>query len=156
MKKEKLMKKEMRNKFNRNYYLLGTRKEDNKKVWLEEGHFDCNWYYGIGYIEIFNRRYTDIEEHTHFDSLFLKKDIYNSFKDYFETTTLTNDEIWKLLENMETLYSMRTYSDMLYAGSSHITNNTNNELIKNNDEYDRINKILIPKILNDTYKLLSE
>ena len=44
------------------YYLLGKRKEDNRKVWLEEGSWDCDWYWGLGYVEIFSYKYKDIDE----------------------------------------------------------------------------------------------
>ena len=38
------------------FYLLGKRKEDNKNVWLQNANFDCSWYWGVGYIEIFNNK----------------------------------------------------------------------------------------------------
>ena len=150
------MKKEIKKVFGKTYYLLGIRKEDNAKVWLEEGHFDCDWYWGIGYVEIFNKNYTDIEEHTHFDSLFFKgnKNCYDLFKEYFSETTLNNDELWKVLENMKSIYTMRNYSDLLYTGGAHITTNTFKDDIKNDAEYKRINDKIIPMLLNEIYKIV--
>lgn len=150
------MKKQKITKFGKNYYLLGKRKENGAKVWLEEGHFDCDWYWGIGYVEEFNARYTDINMHTHFDSLFLngKKCCIDLFKEYFNDTTLTEGETWQLLENIKTLYTMREYSDTLYIGGSNITSNENAEIIKNNEEYKRINEVVIPKLLETIYKIL--
>lgn len=148
------MKKEIKKVFGHNYYLLGKRKEDGQKVWLEEGHFDCGWYYGLGYVEIFNKNYTDIEEHTHFDCLFLTNKIYDSFVDYFQETTLNDKEIWKLLENMKALYTIRDYSDLLHLGGAHITQNDNKEIIKNDAEYKRINDVVIPTLLNEVYKIV--
>ena len=139
------------------FYLLGKRKEDNKNVWLQNANFDCSWYWGVGYIEIFNNK-NEIIEHTHFDALFFnnKKSCYDLFKDYFMETTLEDKEIWQLLEIMETIYTMRKYSDMLYRGGSYITENVEKDIIKNDTEYKRINDVLIPKLLEDIYALLSK
>lgn len=152
------MEKETKQKFGKTYYLLGKRKGDNKKVWLEEGHFDCSWYWGIGYVEVFTHKYVDIEEHTHFDCLFFNNTgcCYDLFKAYFEETTLNDKEIWQLLENMKTLYNLRNYSDMIFRGGSHITTNQNSDLIKNEEEYKKINNVIIPKILKDIYGLLNK
>ena len=150
------MKKQVINKFGKKYYLLGVRKEDNEEVWLEQANWDCEWYWGLGYVEVFNKNYTDIDEHTHFDSLFLKKDVYDSFINYFEETTLTEREIWQLLENMKELYILRKYSDFLHIGGAHVTESKIKELIKNEDEYKRINTLVIPTILDKVYKMLGE
>lgn len=152
------MKKEAIRKFNKNYYLLGIRKDDKEKVWLRQGNWDCEWYWGIGYVEVFNENYTDINEHTHFDSLFFRgnKCCYDMFIDYFEKTVLTEKEIWKLLENMKTIYTLRNYSDLLHIGGSNITKNDLCDNIKNNEEYKRINNLLIPKLLDEIYKLLED
>jgi len=152
------MKKQVIEKFEKKYYLLGTRKEDNKKVWLEEGHFDCNWYWGTGYVEIFNTSYTDIEEHTHFDSLFLETNIYDSFKDYFKETTLCDNEIWVILELMKTIYQLRHTSDTIHQKGSYITESNTEKHIFNEDiykkMYDKINNEDIPRLLEEVYKLL--
>lgn len=152
-----MMRKEKIEVFGKDSYLLGKTK-DGEKIYLIEASFDCKWYWGIGYIESFNRFKTDINCHMHFNSLFFngKKCGYDLFKEYFSETTLTDNEIWKLLELMKTLYTMRVYSDTLYRGSSHYTNNPCNDIIKNDDEYNRINKIVIPELLKNVYSLLSE
>ena len=154
------MKKQTIEKFGNKYYLLGTRKEDNKKIWLQEGSFDCNWYWGVGYVEVFNRNYTDISEHTHFNSLFLKTNIFDSFKDYFKDTTLSDDEIWQLLELMQTIYTLREMSDTIHRRGSHITTtNIENHIFNENiyiNMYDKINNDTIPTLLNTVYELLEK
>ena len=94
--------------------------------------------------------------HTHFDSLFFNgnKCCYDLFKEYFDETTLNNDELWKLLENMKSIYTMRNYSDLLYTGGAHITTNTFKDDIKNDAEYKRINDKIIPMLLNEVYKIV--
>lgn len=152
-----MLKKEVKEKFNKKYYLLGKRKEDDKKVWLEEASWDCNWYWGLGYIEVFNYNYTDIEEHTHFDSLFFgtNKGLPDAWYDYFDETVLDKDGVWKILEIMKTLYTVRAYSDMLHLGGSNISSQKDVlELVKNDKEYERINQEVIPQLLEKLYELL--
>jgi len=150
-----LRKKEIQTICNRTNYLLGSRADDGKKVWLEEGKFDCDWYWGFGYIEVYNQNHSDINEHTHFDSLFLEKDLHDSFVKYFAKTTLDEKEIWTLLELMKSFYVAREYADMLYRGRCHISNNPCSEVIMNNEERTRINEVVIPEIMQAVYNMLS-
>lgn len=158
------MKKGKRRAFGKNIYLLGKNKEGHK-MWLEEASWDCGWYWGFGYIETYTNNETpelsrDIESHQHFDELFLKKEIFNSFKNTFEETPLSDNEIWELLGYMKEFYVMRDYSDLLHSGN-HITEKAKNikeEKHKetNESEYNRINKILMPELFDKIYKILEE
>lgn len=145
------MKKEYLKKSNEEYYLLGV-DQNNDKVYLKKATFDCDWYWGIGYIETFNGN--ELIAHNHFDYLFLKKNIFNSFKEYFKETVLTENEIWQLLELMKTLYVAREYSDVLHMEGANISKNFNTKIIANKDEYERLNKKVIPELLEKVYKLL--
>ena len=58
------------------------------------------------------------------------------------------------MEIMRTLYTLREYSDTLHRGGSHYTSNPCKDIIKNEDEYKRINEVLIPSLLKEVYKLL--
>ena len=156
------MKKQIITWNGKKYYLLGT-DVDGTKYWLEESKFDCNWYWGIGYVETFtnNRnpeRSRDIQSHQHFDGLFFdkKENGRDIFEQFIIDSTLSDKEVWQLMEIMQTLYMCRNYSDMLYCGGSHYTTNPCSAIIKNQDEYERINKIVIPKLLEELYKLLGE
>lgn len=147
------MVKKVIEKFGKKHYLLGIRKEDNAEIWLEEATWNCNWYWGFGYLVVFNDNMSDYIESTHFDSVF-KFMTLDCFKNYFTETVLSDGEIWTLLENMKTLYTLRGYSDVLFHGGSFITDNDFKDLIKNDAECDRINKVLFPTILDSIYKLL--
>lgn len=141
------MNKEIRN----TNYLLGVNK-DNEKVWLKQASFDCGWYYGFGYVETH-------DSHSHFDSMFLKENIYHSFKDYFQEIVLNDDEVWALLELMQEFYTLRKYSDLLHTSGAHITKGSDilEEQKENNmREYDRINKVLLPAIFKQVYTILGE
>ncbi len=135
------------------YYLLGEK--DGEKLYLEEAHFDCDWYWGLGYIETFTNkarpeRSADISSHTHFDILFRK---YSDFVDDLETP-FTEHERYQIFEIMRSLYTARQYSDMIYTGGAHVTTNPAKDTIKNEAEYDRINKVVIPAMLEELYKIL--
>ena len=148
---------------NNSYYYLGT-DCSGINYFLNKASFDCSWYWGLGYISTFTNNENpslsrDIASHEHFDYKFLK-DItmngYDKFNSFFtiKNKNLTDKNTWLLIELMETLYTLREYSDTIYRGGSHYTNNPLREIIKNPIEYDRINKELIPKLLNEIYNLL--
>lgn len=144
------------------YYLLG-RGVDGEMYYLEQATWDCEWYWGIGYVETFtNRRCPqaskDISSHQHFDGLFFNKgkNGYDAFKEFFAETPLSNKEIWVLLECMKSLYITRDYSDVLHRGGANYTNNPCATTITNKTEYARINKIVIPALLEKVYTTLEE
>lgn len=148
--------------FGKDIYLLG-RDEYGENYWLEEASWDCNWYWGFGYVRTYtnNRnpeRAKDISSHQHFDGLFLKKGrcAYDVFEEFFVETPLTDKEIWTLLELMRSYYTARRYAEMVHIGGSHFTKNPCSLIIKSEEEYTRINKIVIPTICEEVYKLLCE
>jgi hypothetical protein len=167
--------KEVRRACGKDYYLLG-RNTEGKKVWLESAHWDCDWYWGFGYIEVFNRSNpdtsTDISSHTHWKGGVIGKyeyydhnkqtwkqsDYYHHFNDnkrLFKATTLTDKESWELAKLMGTWETLKDTAEVLGRGGSHITTNPLAELVKNTDEVTRINKIVMPEIFKAVYKLLT-
>lgn len=145
------------------YYFIGVN-EYGRKAYYQESTFDCDWYWGIGYIETFTNNKNpelsrDIECHTHWDYLFdekAKERIYHTdaFKAIFPENPFTDKEQWKILELMKALYTARKYSDMLHRGGSCIAENPCKDLIKNNKEYTRINEKVIPALLEKLYSIL--
>ena len=153
------MNKEARRVNGRWQFLLGTR--EGETYWLEQGSFDCDWYWRLGYVESYRGHGTSDRSwtgHSHFDSMFLKKTEYgiyiDAWKKFFEETPLTDDEIWEVLELMKSAYTCRQYSDMLHTGGSHITSKVKVDLINNDREYGRLNNAVIPVILNKVYEIL--
>lgn len=147
--------------FKKDIYLLG-KDENGVKYWLEEATWDCDWYWGGGYVETYtNNDYPhlakDINSHQHFDGLCFKgnKNGYDAFKEFFVETPFTDKEIWKICELMKVFYIAREYSDMIHRGGAHYTVNPASEIIKNDAEYERINKIVIPAIMQNLYEILS-
>ena len=78
----------------------------------------------------------------------------HEFENFFADTPLTNKEIWTLIELMMSAYNARAYSDMLYSGGAHQTANPCKDVICNKQEYDRINREVIPAIIKKVYEIL--
>ena len=145
--------------FNNDYYLLGADNEGTK-YYLQKAKFECGWYWGVGYVETFTNNKNpehsrDISSHQHFDTLFLCKD-YRDFIDneYLVDSPFTDKEKWKILEIMKSLYIARKYSDFLHCGGAHCTENPVKNVIKNDEEYQRINNVVIPALLEELESIL--
>lgn len=157
---ENLLQKQTTNAFGKTIYLLGADKEGTR-YWLEEASFDCDWYWGFGYIETYTNnnqpeRSRDINSHEHYDSKILKRGVCpEDFKKILPMTPLTNNEIWKLNELMKSFYIIREYMDTIYRGSTNITNNPCKEIIKNEKEWQRLKDEVLPEIFKEIYKILT-
>ena len=157
---ENTMKKQESFAFGKKIYLLGE-DSDGVRYWLEEAKWDCGWYWGGGYVETYtNNRFPsksrDIASHQHFDCLFFNKskNAYDAFNDLFVKHPFTDKEIWQICELMKSFYIARNYSDMLHNGGAHYTTSPAKETIKNEEEYNRINKKVIPEIMSKLYEIL--
>jgi hypothetical protein len=154
------MKKRKSRAFGKDIYFLGC-DSDGTRYWLEAACWDCEWYWGGGYVETYTNNSSpeksrDIKSHQHFDGLFFKgnKCGYDEFKTFFAAHPFTDSEVWKICELMRAFYIARHYSDMLHCGGAHYTTNPARDVIKSTEEYDRINKSVIPAIMEELYKIL--
>lgn len=151
------MKKETKFYFGKKNYLLG-RGEDGKKIWLVAPSWDCDWYWGFGYLETYTRRYgqIDIDSHTHFDCLNEEKhnNYFDAFNEYIKETPLTSNEIWKLCDYMQTFYTLRKSAELFRHGNSHYTGSATLEILQRNDLEDEINKKMLPRLFEEIDKLL--
>lgn len=140
----------------KNYYLLFT-DEQGTKYYLQDFSWDCDWYWGGGYVETFTNNRTpnlsaDIQSHQHFNTMFFNGN-YEKFLN--AGTPFTLAEKWQILELLKTFYIMREYSDTLHRGGAHFTTNLVKDIIKNEEEYNRINKEIIPAIREELIKILT-
>ena len=154
------MTRQKRHAFGKDIYFLGQ-DENGVNYWLEAASWDCSWYWGGGYVETYTNNASpeksrDINSHQHFDGLFFKgnKNARDLFIEFFPVHPFTDSEIWKICELMKAFYTARSYSDMLYTGGAHYTTNPASDIIKSEEEYNRINKNVIPAIMQELYKIL--
>lgn len=132
-------------------------REYPKKIYLGENHqgekiymtrpsWDCNWYWGFGYI---GHRYL----HIHLNRLG-NSNMFNNIKTYFQSFILSDKEIWTFCEIVQTIYSLRHIAEVFNGGGSHYTNNPCKELLTKPEWYNHINKVLIPQLIDEMYKVL--
>ena len=146
------MKKQTTVAFNKKIYLLGKDAEGTK-YWLEAPSWDCDWYWGFGYVETYTNnncpsKAADINSHQHFDSLFLndsKVSAFDSFKEFFKETTLDQKEIHLLIDYMSSFYKLKDVAKTLGVGYSNMT-----ETAK------EINEKILPAIFKRIDILLSD
>ena len=159
------MKKQTSQAFGKKIYLLAKEK-DGTLLWLEEGNWDCDWYWGFGYVGSYTNnknpdKAKDINSRSHYSGYCLKKGENGNYicilKDNpeIEETVLTDAEEWKLSDLMKSFYSLRDVAEIYHQGNSHYTSDVGVDL-KNQEAYDRINKVEIPEIMKAVYSLLSE
>lgn len=152
-------------------YFLGIL-EDEDKVYLEQPSFDCNWYWGFGYIEIYTPGYREQHTHTHWNHYIVGKNEYydtekgcfrlpceytyhiNDNKD-FKFTVLTDKMSWTLAELMSTAYQLRKQAELVKMGGSHITTNPLKDILKDMEQYTKINGELLPLVFNEIDKILN-
>lgn len=147
--------------FNKEIYLLGERKEDGKMVYLEVPSWDCGWYWGFGYLETYTNNQNpqlakDIYSHSHFDTDILKGNSYpfNNFKNYFNDTTLTDDEIWKLCDYMRSFYTLKSAATLFGSGNSHQTERATIKTLHDEGIANIINHQKLPLLFENIINLL--
>lgn len=139
-----MLQKEKIQKFDNTYYLLGQ-DADGEKYYLEKGKFECDWYWSGGYLEVFDKGYSDIKLHTHYNWAKINnhkvRDI-SEFKYAFPETVLNKKETYTFHELMHSFYTAKDAMDMAYLGGSHITQNPLRDTIKNPEVYEHYYEVI--------------
>lgn len=154
------MNKQVETRRGKKVFLLGQ-DQDGVKHWLEEGSWDCDWYWGFGYVVTYEANRspataTDIRSMCHFDYLFFNRKhcCFDNFKEFFKETPLLDEEIWTLLELMKTFYTLKEAAAVMTRGGSHITTNPLG-LVKDTAGAKKINAIVLPPLMHKVYELLT-
>lgn len=142
-----VIKKEIKEINGVKYFLIG-KDVDGSKVWLEEAKFSCNWYWNFGHLRTLDRKKP--YSFYHIDRILTHKD----FKNHFTSTVFENSDEWVFLELINTIQTMKSYAEILYNGGSNYTENPCSEIIENTQEWNRINEVVIPNLLEKVYNLL--
>ena len=125
-------------------------KLDGEKVWLTPPSWDCDRYWGYGYIE--NRNLF-----THFYMLGTNNNLFNAIQKRFNGTfSLQGSNLWTFCELMQTFYALKEIAEVYSRGGSYYTSNPLADILKNPKEYKRINEILLPKIFIEIDKLFDK
>lgn len=140
---------------------LGNDKETKDRVYLRGFQWDCNWYWGGGYLEYMTQNNRGWRMHTHFDSIFLEKKyttrkdypeyaVWLSLSDILDNAQYTADEWWRIKDLYKQFYALRTAAETFQYGG-HCTSKGRNPAEINQDMADRINthieQVIIPEIV---------
>lgn len=143
-------------------------KRNNCNVYISKPSWDCNWYWGFGYLGNSCRLY-------HVDGL--KYDIkhyrdnnnkprtettrcilFDGFKNHFDGDSFIikdDKDLWKLCELFETFYQLRETAELFIRGGMNvIENNPLKDIIQNKEISNNINENLLPKLFDEIYKIL--
>lgn len=131
-----------------NKFFMG--KNDGENIYLSAPSWDCGWYWGFGYLG--NSRC-----HYHLDGLSEGKNMYEALKQHFgESLTIPDCHLWTFCELVQTAYTLKETAETLGRGGSHYTANPCADLIKNKDETNRINSVVLPAIFDAINELLKD
>jgi len=137
-------------------YLLG-KDEGNTHYYLEEPSWDCDWYWGFGYIQGFNGgRITDGSHasHEHADKFmsewFMET---NGSKPRLKEMTFSEKEGWELSELFKRFYTLRESAEMFGRGGCHVSGV--DEYLIDTKLAKRINEVLIPETTKRIIEILT-
>lgn len=154
------MKKQKTQAFGKNVYLLGQDKEGTL-YWLEAPSWDCDWYWGFGYIETYtyNKRpgYSkDISSHQH------ARDFYPKWvlgeNPILSQTTVNDREKWELAELFSQFYLLKNMAEFCHkkpVPGSHIATVKDVDHGDLTEWYKKINNEMIPRITEKIIEILT-
>jgi hypothetical protein len=121
---------------------------------LRRPSFDCDWYWGFGYLG--NR-----DCHYHLSGIGEGENI--NFRDalvkHFGDSFIIKDEalLWQFAEVVQTVYRLKTMAELIHLGGSHYTTNPHADSIKGKGDWEReINEVLIPQQIDAMYAILEK
>ena len=90
---------------------LGTSKKYGSNIWLEDFKWDCDWYWGGGYLGNKNLHY-------HLESYF--QDAVNAYDsinaDFGDSLKLTSSQLWRFCDLFKQFYSYKTAAECAQYG----------------------------------------
>ena len=148
-----LIPKKLKTTSSKDMFLLGVTK-DNARIYLERGSWDCEWYYGFGYIETFDPQHSS---HSHFEGFNAEKnqDLRSAFLEFFKggKLTVTAKESWTLCELMQSFYQLQKIASLYHNGGG--SGLTTNPVINENETIRKTVLEDIKKIIVEVQKMLA-
>lgn len=123
--------------------LIGTDHND-EKIYLSKHSWDCNWYWGFGYLGNKNCHY-------HFESYLDGR--HTDINEVFKTTKISQAQWWKILELFKQAYNLKYAYETYYRGGAHYTSVKDMGINKDLEMAERI-KTDMEKILNDVWEFI--
>jgi hypothetical protein len=135
-----------------NKTLLG-KDSDGVKYYLADPSWDCDWYWGYGYIQ-------SKDSHQHADGEFktgdksYDTDIFTG--NFLVEKTFTDKQGWQLRELMATFYQLKNQAELVGRGGMHVTTNPLKDMLLDEGYAKQINQIQIPAITKAIKAILDE
>lgn len=143
--------------WDKNVY-FGKRKTDNKNIWLSKPEWNCDWYWGFGYLE-------NQHEHYHLDGYEqppnewgVKRNInmHDALKEDYVLAPKIHKNLWLFCELSLTIYSFRTIAEVYCRGGSNYTTSKDiKPIVQNLSEWKRINTVILPQLFDKLYTIIS-
>ena len=153
------MKKQKSHAFGKDTFLLGI-DEQGIYYWLETPSWDCDWYWGFGYIETYtNNKHPhlsrDVSSHQHADK-FLSEYFtsWNGSKPILKERTFSDKEGWELSELFSQFYFLKQAADNFGRGKANCAN-TLIRLWKKPDLVKEINEVILPMVMDRIIRILA-
>ena len=147
---------------------FGTNKETNERIYLDNPSWDCDWYWGFGYLGNKNCHY-HLSSYQQKDLLFTLSDgchqlitekrnmhIVDCLKADYDLNPKILKNIWVFCELVLTAYALKESAEVIGRGGSHTTTNPCKDIIINKDEVARINEIALPAIFEQIANIFKE
>jgi len=153
------MKKQKSYAFRKDIYLLGEDVE-GQRYWLEAPSWDCDWYWGFGYVETYTnnrspRNSRDIASHQHADRFMSKWFIeWNGSKPILVKQTFSEKEGWELSELFKQFYFLQKAAENFNRGKCHCAETTIEKWAKPKLAKE-INEVILPKVMNRILEILT-
>lgn len=133
-----------------NKILLGITKSNfnplpNEKIWLTRHSWDCDWYWGFGYIGNKNL-------HTHFKNVFLGHSMCTPNL-IFESTRINENTWWILRDLFIQAYGLKSCAEIYHYGGHQTTEKGTTDIIVSREKEKIINADL-EKILDKIWEVL--
>ena len=147
-------------------YLLGIRKEDERRIWLTMPEWSCSWYWSFGYLGNKDEHYHldgyQTKHHTfttdkgEFKHIREKRNIcmYDALKEDYVLQEHIYKNLWTFCELSLAIYALKASAELFHIGGSHMTANPCKHLIRDKAKEDNINKEVLPALFVELEKLL--
>ena len=160
--KTELLTKTKSHAFGKDCYLIGRDKYGDL-IWLEAASWDCSWYWGFGYIEVYTRQSSpssskDISSHSHWSGLLGRQDDgdhNHHINEALQETVLLDSESWKLSDLMQSFYTLKKAAEFYHHGCSHLTSTDTQDELKSEEQEKHINETILPRLFEEVYKILT-
>lgn len=141
-------------------FRLGNDPVTGRSVFMSRPSFDCEWYWGFGYLGNLDCHFHLSSLHTMYNSVPENMHLFDQMKKFFgDSLTIKDDrDLWTFVEVVLTIYTLRKTADLFYMGGSGATYNPLQFTLKDagSDMYKTINESLIPQQIAAMYAVLAK